>query len=89
MVEDLEARLARYKGVLPTVSVRKGAGNDADTAATRLLYETYSKDGVFTCPKCGATINDPNEAIEHLATEINEAMKALPSIFTPKKEGGS
>jgi hypothetical protein len=60
----------------------------ADTLATRLLLDAYSDDGGFHCPVCHITITEPNEAVEHLAEEVNAAMLklTLPS-GTPPSSG--
>lgn len=69
--------LRDFKGKPTFVAVQKKDWNDADMAATRSLIETYTDKDGFHCPRCGATITNPEEAIDHLATEINKAMQEL------------
>ena len=55
------------------VKAVKADENHPDAAATRLLFEAYSNAGGFHCPWCQATITDEQEAVKHLAMEINKA----------------
>lgn len=67
-----------------------------DGNATVALLQAYSDDNGFHCPRCGATITNPNYAIEHLAQEINASFAKLDSalkeqtpnhrIYIPEKE---
>jgi len=48
-----------------------------DASATELLLLSYWWDNEFHCPRCKRTFTDPNDFVEHLAEEINEAMLKL------------
>jgi len=80
--------LRQFRGNPPEVTITNKVEDEADVAATKLLLESHSKDGVFHCPRCGVVITDPEKAIEHLADEINKAMASLPAILASKKPGG-
>lgn len=80
--------LRQFKGNPPEIIVTDKVDNEAEVAATKLLLESYSKDGVFHCPRCGVVITDPKLAIEHLADEINKSMASLPAILASEKPGG-
>jgi len=70
--------LADIKANPPTVSVSKTEKSEADIAGTKMLLEQYTEDDGFHCPRCGVVIKDPEEAIYHLAEEINKAFESLP-----------
>lgn len=72
-------------GMPPGVTVAKKSDNEADVVATQLLMEAYTKDGVFTCPRCGVKISDGEEAVQHLGDEINKSMSELPAVMRTKK----
>lgn len=72
-------------GIMPRVEITKDKPNAADEAATRLLFESYTDEKGFHCPRCGETITNPDKAIEHLRDEINEAMTKLPTLLRQSK----
>jgi hypothetical protein len=57
------------------VKVVKAEPDHPDTMATRLLLEAYSDKDGFHCPWCKTTIGDGQEAVQHLADEINKAFR--------------
>jgi hypothetical protein len=69
--------LRDFKAKHIQVSVTKAPDDPADTEATRFLLESYSDSTGFHCPVCKATITDIEEAIHHIAEEINKAMTSL------------
>jgi hypothetical protein len=70
-----------FTGALPQVRIAQGQPTAADEAATRYLYEAYTDKDGFHCPKCGKTITNPNEAIDHIKDEINETMANIHRII--------
>jgi hypothetical protein len=59
--------------VTPTYNTQ----NTADLEATRGLIAMYTDKDGFHCPKCGMTTTDPQEAVLHLAEEINSALDVI------------
>ena len=66
-----------FKGKPPRVSASKEGIDEADLEATRAMLQQYTQDDGFHCPRCGVVIVDPEEAIYHLAEEINKALDHL------------
>jgi len=69
--------LADFKGKLPGVTVTTQAGDEADRVATLALLNLYTQEDGFHCPKCGVVIKNPEEAVNHLAEEINKSIAQL------------
>ena len=69
--------LDAFKGKPPRVSVTHDPQDEADIAATQLLLQLYTQDDGFHCPQCGVIITSPEQAIYHLAEEINKTLDAL------------
>jgi len=69
--------LADLKGKPPGVEVTTQAKDEADRVATLALLNHYTQEDGFHCPKCGVVIKDPEQAINHLAEEINKALALL------------
>lgn len=70
-------KLTDFKGKLPRVSVSHDSGDEADLVATQSLLQHYTQDDGFHCPVCGVVIKKPEEAVYHLAEEINKSLDAL------------
>jgi hypothetical protein len=68
------------------VTLQRQGGNEADAAATKSLIETFTDKDGFHCPRCKATITNPEEAVEHLAMEINKAMQEMSNLRFPPTE---
>lgn len=69
-LNDIKAKLTK-------VSVTHEPKDEADIAATQLLLQIYTQDDGFHCPRCGVVITKPEEAVYHLAEEINKTLDAL------------
>lgn len=69
--------LSDFKGKPLRVTVGKGAKDEADSIATQALLQQYTDNEGFHCPRCGVTITNPEDAINHLAEEINKALAHL------------
>ena len=69
--------LTDFKGKPPRVEVTRESIDDADRAATIGMLERYTQPDGFHCPRCGEVITDPEEAVYHLADEINQALDRL------------
>jgi len=69
--------LADFKGKPPRVEVTREPKDEADILATKALIEQYTQPDGFHCPACGVVIKSPEEAVYHLADEINKAMDSL------------
>ena len=61
----------------PRVEVTREPQNEADIIATRNLVELYTQPDGFHCPKCGVVFTTPDDAVYHLAEEINKALAHL------------
>jgi len=77
MAEKPIKNLRQIPGKMPMVELAKGKVDEADIAATKLLYEAYLVDGVFVCPRCGKKFPMPDKAVLHLMDEINASMAGL------------
>ena len=69
--------LADFRGKPPRVEVTRESEDEADILATRSLIEQYTEPDGFHCPRCGVVIKNPEEAVYHLADEINKALDRL------------
>lgn len=69
--------LADIKAKPPRVSVTHEPKDEGDIAATQLLLQIYTQDDGFHCPRCPFTTSNPEEAVYHLAEEINKTLDAL------------
>ncbi|GAH64407.1 unnamed protein product [marine sediment metagenome] len=69
--------LADFKAKPIRVTVTKSSEDPGDLEATRALILAYTQDDGFHCPRCGVVITNPEEAINHLAEEINKALALL------------
>ena len=85
MAERQIKNLRQIPGKMPMVQIAKGKPDEADVAATKLLYEAYLVDGVFNCPRCGKKFPDPEKAVLHLMDEINDSMAGLQRILAAAK----
>lgn len=75
--EKPPTRLGDFKGKSPRVEVIRDSKDEGDIAATKALLIRYTQDDGFHCPRCDAVIKKPEEAIAHLAEEINKGMERL------------
>lgn len=78
---------SRFGGRMPAVEVTRGDRDSADDLATRRLLEQYMDETGFHCPKCGITLTNRDDAVEHLAGEINKSLKALGEARATKHPG--
>jgi len=69
--------LADFKGKPPKVEVTREVTDEADRTATQALIELYTDKDGFHCPRCPFTTTNPEEAVYHLAEEINKALTHL------------
>lgn len=69
--------LTDFKGKPPRVTPTREVKDAADLAATKALLEQYTQDDGFHCPRCGVVIKNPEQAVYHLAEEINKALERL------------
>lgn len=72
--------LTDFKGKLPRVYVTREPKDEADVLATKALLQQYTQDDGFHCPICGVVIKNPEEAVNHLAEEINTALDKLAKL---------
>ncbi|MBA7690158.1 hypothetical protein ES703_98682 [subsurface metagenome] len=70
-------KLDDFKAQHLSVSVSTNPKDEADAAATKSLLEYYTQEDGFHCPRCGAVITNPDEAVYHLAEEINKSLAML------------
>ena len=70
-------KLTDFKGNPPRVEVSRDCKDEADIAATKGLLDLYTQPDGFHCPRCGVVITDIEEAVNHLAEEINKALAHL------------
>lgn len=72
--------LADFKGKAPRVEVTRDPKDEADILATKSLIEQYTQHDGFHCPACGVVIKNPEEAVYHLAEEINKALDNIAKL---------
>ena len=70
--------LSDFKSKPPRVTVTRQPTDEGDIEATKALLNLYTKPDGFHCPKCGVVITSPEEALYHLADEINKSLDQLP-----------
>lgn len=70
-------KLTDFKGKPPRVEVTRHPKDPADTLTTKAMISQYTQEDGFHCPACHAIIKDPEQAVYHLAEEINKAMEKL------------
>ncbi|MBA7622319.1 hypothetical protein ES703_29694 [subsurface metagenome] len=75
--EKVPTSLDDFKGNAPRVEVTREPKDEADILATKSLIEQYTQDDGFHCPACGEVIKNPEEAVYHLAEEMNKALDHL------------
>ncbi|MBA7563868.1 hypothetical protein ES708_05529 [subsurface metagenome] len=85
MAEKQIKNLRQIPGKMPMVELANGKPDEADVAATKLLYEAYLVDGVFVCPRCGVKFPNPEKAVLHLMDEINASMAGLQRVLAAAK----
>lgn len=51
-----------------------------DVTATMLLLQVYTDEKGFHCPKCGIIIPAMEQAVEHMAKEINTGLDSLAKL---------
>lgn len=71
----------------PRVSITREGASDADQVATKSILEAYSDIDGFHCPRCSATITNVEEAISHIADEINSALSELEQFRRTEGKG--
>ncbi|MBA7664240.1 hypothetical protein ES703_72297 [subsurface metagenome] len=69
--------LADFKGKPPRIEVTREPKDEADVLATKALIQQYTQDDGFHCPACGLVYKNPEEAVYHLAEEMNKALDYL------------
>jgi len=76
-VEKPPTKLTDFKAKPPRVEVTREPKDEADIEATKALIELYTQPDGFHCPRCGVVIKNVDEAVYHLADEINKALAHL------------
>jgi len=76
-------KLTDFKGKPVSVEATRDCKDEADIAATRGLLELYTQQDGFHCPRCGEVITNPEDAVNHLAEEINKALARLGGLSSP------
>ncbi len=69
--------LADFKGKPPRVEVTREPKDEADVAATNSMLQLYTDKDGFHCPRCGVVITNREDAVYHLAEEINKSLELL------------
>jgi len=70
-------KLSDFKGKLTRVKVDRQPKDEADIIATNALIQQYTDKDGFHCPRCPFTTSDREEAVNHLAMEINKTLDWL------------
>lgn len=65
------------KGKPPRIEATTEAIDEADRIATQGLIELYTQPDGFHCPRCPFTTTNVDEAVYHLAEEMNKALAHL------------
>jgi len=68
------AKITDFKGRSPRISVTTTPDDVADIDATNLLLQQYTDKDGFHCPMCPFTTSNREEAVYHLAEELNKAL---------------
>lgn len=80
MIDQLSAILSKNTGSATpparVCSVQAQSGSP-DLLATMLLLQTYTDDDGIYCPVCRTHFKTPEEAVDHYAKEINQALDKL------------
>lgn len=69
--------LSDFKAKPPRVEVTREPTDEADVVVTKAMLDQWTQPDGFHCPKCGVVITDIEEAVNHLAEEINKALALL------------
>jgi len=72
-----ETKLADFKAKPASIEVTRDCKDEADISATKGFLELYTQQDGFHCPRCGVVITKPEEAVYHLAEEMNKALAHL------------
>ena len=75
--EPPSPKLTDFKANPATVYATRDCKDEADIAATKAMIERYTQPDGFHCPRCKVVITNPEEAVYHLAEEINKALAHL------------
>ncbi|GAI67776.1 unnamed protein product [marine sediment metagenome] len=67
-------KITDFKGHSPRVTVTRTPDDSADVDATNLLLQQYTDKDGFHCPRCPFTTTNREEAVYHLAEELNKAI---------------
>jgi len=70
-------KITDFKGKPARVEATRDCKDEADIAATKGFLELYTQPDGFHCPRCGVVITNPEDAVYHLAEEINKALDHL------------
>lgn len=70
MPDDIKGKLAR-------IEVTREATDEADVVATKAFIEQFTDKDGFHCPRCPFTTTNVDEAVYHLADEMNKALAHL------------
>lgn len=76
-MQEKPTTVPNFKTDPPGVTVTTQAGDEGDRVATLALLNHYTQQDGFHCPRCGVIINNPEQAINHLAEEINKCLAML------------
>jgi len=69
--------LSGFKAKPPRVEVTREPTDEADVVVTKAMLDQYTQPDGFHCPRCGVVITDIEEAVNHLAEEINKSLAQL------------
>lgn len=75
--EPVPPKLTDFPGQPLGVRVSTEAKDEGDRTATLALLNHFTQQEGFHCPRCGVVIKNPEEAINHLAEEINKSLASL------------
>lgn len=73
----LPKSITEFKGKPTRVTVTREAKDESDLIATQALLELYTQPDGFHCPRCGVILTNAEEAVYHLAEEINKGLAML------------
>ena len=77
-------KITDFKGKPVTIEATRECKDLADIEATKGFLELYTQPDGFHCPRCEAIITNPEEAVIHLAEEMNKALAHL--VKRPEKD---
>jgi len=69
--------LTDFQGKPARVTVTRESGNGADSIVTKGFIDLYTQPDGFHCPRCSAVITSYDEAVSHMADEMNKALDLL------------